>query len=120
MSGLIVKWYVTKWHDVPERKEFLRETAHTLVELRHGRERKVLKATQWGRYYDTRDDAQAAINCRKAYKADEIAMRRVRDAAPELLEALESVMGNCLDSEGLTAAYAKARAAIAKARGEQP
>lgn len=40
-------------------------------------------------------------------------------AAPELLEALESVLVNCLDSEGLAAAYTKARAAIAKAKGEK-
>ena len=39
-------------------------------------------------------------------------------AAPELLEALESVLENCLDSDGLAAAYEKARAAIAKAKGE--
>ena len=38
-------------------------------------------------------------------------------AAPELLEALQSVLDNCLDSEGLCAAHAKARAAIAKAKG---
>ena len=40
-------------------------------------------------------------------------------AAPELLEALQSVLDNCLDSEWLCAAHAKARAAIAKATGEQ-
>lgn len=40
-------------------------------------------------------------------------------AAPELLEALEAVLDNCLDSQGLFDAYAKARAAIAKATGEQ-
>ena len=38
-------------------------------------------------------------------------------AAPELLEALQSVLENCLDSEGLCAAHAKARAAVAKATG---
>jgi hypothetical protein len=43
---------------------------------------------------------------------------RLIAAAPDLLEALESVLGNCLDSEGLAAAHAKARAAIAKATGE--
>ena len=40
-------------------------------------------------------------------------------AAPELLEALEDLLDNCLDSEGLCAAHAKARAAIAKATGER-
>ena len=42
---------------------------------------------------------------------------RLIAAAPELLEALQSVLDNCLDSEGLCAAHAKARAAIAKATG---
>ena len=42
---------------------------------------------------------------------------RLIAAAPELLEALQSVLDNCLDSEGLCAAHAKARAAIAKAKG---
>ena len=40
-------------------------------------------------------------------------------AAPELLEALQSVLDNCLDSEGVCAAHAKARAAIAKATGSE-
>jgi hypothetical protein len=45
---------------------------------------------------------------------------RLISAAPELLEALESVLGNCLDPNGLAAAHVKARAAIAKATGETP
>ena len=53
---------------------------------------------------------------------DELWMANARliAAAPDLLEALESVLGNCLDSQGLAAAHAKARAAIAKATGETP
>ena len=47
-----------------------------------------------------------------------LANARLLAAAPELLEALQSVLDNCLDSEGLCAAHAKARAAIAKATGE--
>ena len=46
-----------------------------------------------------------------------LANARLIAAAPELLEALQSVLDNCLDSEGLCAAHAKARAAIAKAKG---
>lgn len=42
---------------------------------------------------------------------------RLIAAAPELLEALQSVLDNCLDSEELCAAHAKARAAVAKATG---
>jgi hemoglobin-like flavoprotein len=37
----------------------------------------------------------------------------------ELLEALKDVLNNCLDSNGLAEAYAKARAAIAKATGNE-
>ena len=46
-------------------------------------------------------------------------LRRLNEVNHELLEALQSVLDNCLDSEGLCAAHAKARAAIAKATGEQ-
>ena len=44
-------------------------------------------------------------------------LRRLHAVNQELLEALQSVLDNCLDSEGLCAAHAKARAAIAKAKG---
>lgn len=43
---------------------------------------------------------------------------RLIAAAPELLEALENILSNCLDSDGLSRAYENARAAIAKATGE--
>ena len=46
-------------------------------------------------------------------------LRRLNEVNHELLEALQSVLDNCLDSEWLCAAHAKARAAIAKATGEQ-
>ena len=52
------------------------------------------------------------------YGEQQMANARLIAAAPELLEALESVLENCLDSDGLAAAYEKARAAIAKAKGE--
>ena len=44
---------------------------------------------------------------------------RLHEVNQELLEALQSVLDNCLDSEGLCAAHAKARAAIAKATGKE-
>ena len=50
---------------------------------------------------------------------DEVANARLIAAAPDLLEALLSVLDNCTDSEGLAAAHAKARAAITKATGGQ-
>lgn len=56
------------------------------------------------------------------HEADEVQpmaaeLRRLHALNAELLEALQSVLDNCLDSEGLCAAHAKARAAIAKATG---
>lgn len=53
------------------------------------------------------------------YGAQQMANARLIAAAPELLEALESVLENCLDSDGLAAAYEKARTAIRKAKGEE-
>ena len=55
--------------------------------------------------------------CSIARVSSGYANARLIAAAPELLEALQSVLDNCLDSEGLCAAHAKARAAIAKAKG---
>ena len=40
---------------------------------------------------------------------------RLIAAAPDLLEALQAVLANCMDSKGLADAYKQARAAIAKA-----
>ena len=44
---------------------------------------------------------------------------RLIASAPELLEALKAVLANSLDSKGLADAHKQARAAIAKATGEQ-
>lgn len=50
---------------------------------------------------------------------DPEANARLIASAPDLLEALQAVLSNCLDSQGLADAYKQARAAIAKATGEQ-
>lgn len=68
------------------------------------------------------DDRQTIVHqppC-NPYNEQVRADARLIAAAPELLEALNLVLDNCLDSGGLAAAHAKARAAIAKAIGEQP
>lgn len=46
-------------------------------------------------------------------------LRRMHEANQELLEALKAVLNSCLDSQGLADAYKQARAAIAKAEGQQ-
>ena len=43
---------------------------------------------------------------------------RLIAASPDLLEALQAVLNNCLDSQGLADAHKQARAAIAKATGD--
>lgn len=123
MSGPIVKWYATKWCDTPERMEFIRETEHMLFRRDFRRVRRERKVSKWGRYYDTYEEAQAAIDAFKAGKAADRARRRLAEAAPELLEAL-------LDARKQLEQYEEAlngedynspriNAAIAKATGEQ-
>ena len=46
-------------------------------------------------------------------------LRRMHEANQELLGALQAVLNSCLDSRGLADAYKQARAAIAKAEGQQ-
>lgn len=46
-------------------------------------------------------------------------LRRLHEANQELLEALQAVLNSCLHSQGLADAYKQARAAIAKAEGQQ-
>lgn len=59
-------------------------------------------------------DHSEAGRCREANQRA-LADAHLRAAAPELLEALQSVLANSLDSQGLADAHKQARAAIAKA-----
>ncbi len=61
----------------------------------------------------------AACGPTEAGQEQQEANARLIAAAPELLEALQSVLNSCLDSQGLADAYKQARAAIAKATGEK-
>ena len=122
MSGPIVKWYASKWCNTPERMEFIRETEHMLFRRDFRRVRRERKASKWGGYYDTYEEAQAAIDAFKAGKAAARARRRLTEAAPELLEALieaDRILGN-LGCSPENSPRAEARAAIEKATGEQP
>ena len=53
----------------------------------------------------------------KGIRRTGMADARLIAAAPDLLEALQSVLNSCLDSQGLADAYKQARAAIAKVEG---
>ena len=53
----------------------------------------------------------------KGYGEQQQANARLIAAAPDLLEALQAVLANSLDSKGLADAHKQARAAIAKATG---
>ena len=117
MSGLIVKWYAAKWCNTPERMEFIRETEHMLFRRDFRRVRRERKVSTCGRYYDTYEEAQAAIDAFKADKAAARAQRRLTEVAPELLEALKYAR-RFLNSDDHDTAYVDA--AIAKATGEQP
>lgn len=129
MSGPIVKWYASKWCDTPERMEFIRETEHMLFRRDFRRVRSERKVSKWGRYYDTYEEAQAAIDAFKAGKAADRARRRLAEAAPELLDALRDALivmeagAEMRHGKGFEATenspIAKARDAIAKATGEQ-
>ena len=125
MSGPIVKWYASKWCDTPERMEFIRETEHMLFRRDFRRVRRERKVSKWGRYYDTYEEAQAAIDAFKAGKAADRARRRLTEAAPELLEALRVLTEYNAEMSGDVSLFdrddlwQKARAAIAKATGEQ-
>lgn len=64
-------------------------------------------------------DGREALPFAACKHFDEVANARLIAAAPDLLDALKAVLNNCLDSQGLADAYKQARAAIAKATGEQ-
>jgi hypothetical protein len=129
MSGLNYprEWFeVTRYCDDPIARVFIRETEKCLFT---GRKR-VEKWTQYSRYYPTIEEAQSAIYERNAAKAQRKAENRVRDAAPELLKALEAAVecgivpvssvadgGASKHSQQVIVAD-QIRAAIAKAKGE--
>ena len=89
---------------------------YRLTDERQPQNRDEINVTMAGGSRDERDRA-AMASALLGMTRERAAAARLIAAAPELLEALQSVLDNCLDSEGLCAAHAKARAAIAKATG---
>jgi len=128
------EWFrASKWDNEPLARMFDRETDAFLI---CGDGRRSKKWTDYDRWYPAREEAQAAIDERLANKAERERMNRIRDAAHDLLEALEALanaeyeyryMHDLHGDDDLRAGRAwdwmrrkgdDARAAIAKARGE--
>lgn len=116
------EWHrVSRWASKPDTRMFDRETENCLF----AGNRRHLKQTAHERWYPTLEDAQAAIDKRNADKAEQERRARIRDAAPDLLEALEGVMpllekiedAELVGDEGCLWPVELARDAIAKARG---
>ena len=121
----VIAWEVRRYSRAPERKEYERETASFYIRSNGKRD---AKETGFSKLYADHGEAVAAIKrCiagEEARKRDEL----VRKAAPELLEALEellsigSVFISAIEANDPSVDFenweAKARAAIARARGE--
>jgi hypothetical protein len=118
MSGEYPReWFrVNRWDDEPFARMFDRETDAFLIRDDGRRDK---KWTNYERWYPTREEAQAVIDERKANTAERKRMDRIRDAAPDMLAALEVVCSSHRASL-YPAEFAQARAAIAKALGRTP
>lgn len=123
------EWFrASNWGDQPFARTFARETEAFLI-CDDGRRCK--KWTDYDRWYPTREEAQAVIDKRIANEAERERMNRIRDAAHELLVALQAMMPDnlCADNPNIPdnavlpvdfhyGDLRRAKAAIAKARGE--
>lgn len=118
MTDPIVRWYVPRWGGAPSRREFVRETDKFLVSSRNGRETREAKRSTYYSFYETEEAALAAVAASQATKDERKRIERIRDAAPELLQALQWML-DAYDTEQWcdTAENKSARAAIAKATG---
>lgn len=125
------EWFgVNRWAKTPMVLQIQRETESCIFTGT----RRILKITTGETWYPTREEAQTAIDARIAREQETARVKRIRDAAPELLEALEETW-RVLRAAGLlnltrgvqlgsTSWYVKAcdaeqlsDAAIAKAKG---
>ena len=113
------------WYEVakafgrkPTAREFERETANFLIRKDGRRDAKETSGYKW---FPTEAEALAAIADRIEKEYKKKAMLRVRNAAPDLLEALEEILDGYLygcDMKTKRENIKKANAAIARARGE--
>lgn len=125
------EWYRVSRYGQIEARQFLRETAQMLVYNRPGwggasRETREAKADTYGRWYPELAEAEQASAEIKERLAQKERDRLIRNAAPELLEALEAILAT-VDARWPGADLARsswnepviaAKAAIAKARGQ--
>ncbi|MFG8976795.1 hypothetical protein ACVSMJ_10995 [Pseudomonas aeruginosa] len=116
----IVKWMVGTWDDNPRRCEFVKETAQFYIKSNRSRESKV---SRYHDIFDTEQEALDFIQSRKQRKEENKRLKRIQDAAPDLLDALEDAVNRLTsslillkcDDDFIKKEIAKARAAIAKA-----
>lgn len=108
---------VGKGKDTPEPREMTRETDyHIYWRDDRGRERSEAKGPNNSvGWYSTEDEALAVIHGRAENAAAKNADKLVRDAAWDLLGALELLLSSAHDYQ---TGISEARAAIAKARGQ--
>lgn len=122
----IVRFKVTYYCAAPERCEFVRETAHYLVQANGYRQ---AKQSSYYSFYKTEQEALHAIELRNRKEADRKAQRRIEGCGPELLTIAERLSKwdtdypvNCHNGyaglKELDAIIADARALIVKAKGE--
>ncbi|RTX31092.1 hypothetical protein [Pseudomonas aeruginosa] len=83
----IVKWMVSHWSDNPRLCEFVKETTHFYIKSNKSRESKI---SRYHDFFDTEQEALDFIQSRKQKKEEKKRMDRIRDAAPDLLEACQS------------------------------
>lgn len=126
----IVKWTVSPFNSPPSRQEYSHETAKFYMHAR-GRGRDA-KDSSWLRYFDSEAEALEFIRQRNENKVEQKRVDRIKECGLELLASLEECLP-CLgwehDSDeeiqrehelgnGYAELILRARAAIAKAKGE--
>lgn len=116
---MVIAWRAYSYGDRVDRVEFERETEHFYF-YKSGRR---VKKGGWELLFPSEQAALDWIAARKESAAKAAAEQRIRNAAPDLLEALVRLSADEWLDDGdprLDEARAMARAAIAKATGEQP
>ena len=114
------KWFrVSNYGGGIEEREFIRETEKMLIAKRlrgsSVSERREAKADSYGRWYPEREEADAIIAARRGREAEQVSAQRIRDAAPDLLVALQGYLTDCTNDECERCICA--RAALARATG---